>query len=332
MKTKPFFRLETCHNLPGLLKGAVVAIGNFDGVHRGHQAVLHNALALARALGKLAVVLTFEPHPRAVFAPDMPLSRLTPAAQKAEILRISGFDGVVEQHFDMAFAAESAEFFVQNVLCGAFAASAVVVGENFHYGSKRQGNAATLTQAGAEHGFSVHIVPSVHDDSGAVVSSSRIRAALAEGDVGNAADFLGYHYTLSGEIIHGAALGRTLGFPTANMRIVTQTAPKFGVYAVRLRRTDGRFYDGVASFGLRPTVNALHEPLFETYIFDFSDDIYGEICAISCFARLRGEEKFNGLEPLIAQMKRDEKSARAILAEAKPLSALDKHFCFNQTG
>ncbi|AQS41176.1 MAG: FMN adenylyltransferase [Candidatus Tokpelaia hoelldobleri] len=332
MKKTPFLRLEACHALPDFLKGAVVAIGNFDGVHRGHQAVLQNALALARTLGKPAVVLTFEPHPRAVFAPDMPLARLTPAVQKAEILRILGFDAVVEQHFDRAFAARSAEFFVQSVLCGTFAASAVVVGDNFHYGSKRQGNAATLTKAGAAHGFAVRIIPSFYDSGGAVVSSSRIRKALARGAVENAADLLGYHYTLSGKVIHGAALGRTLGFPTANMRVVTQAAPAFGVYTVRLRRADGRLYDGVASFGLRPTVNELSEPLFETFIFDFSEDIYGEPCAVSCFARLRGEKKFDGLEPLIAQMKRDEKEARAILAKAVPLSLLDKHFCFDQAG
>ncbi|GAB1580994.1 bifunctional riboflavin kinase/FAD synthetase [Phyllobacterium phragmitis] len=330
MLQHPFLRLSSPADLPSRLRGAVVAIGNFDGVHRGHQAVLERALDLAREEGRPAVVLTFEPHPRSVFAPDKPVDRLTPAHEKAGLLEALGFDAVVEQAFTRAFAEHSAEDFVQSIIVEKLGASRVVTGFDFHFGKGRQGGPAFLMDAGERLGFHVTLVDAFRDEGGEVVSSSRIRALLGEGDVAGAAALLGYRYTVESKVVEGKKLGRTLGFPTANMKLPPQTHLKHGIYAVRFRRADGSLHDGVASFGRRPTVDTDGLPLLETFVFDFSGDLYGETCAVSFFAWLRGEEKFDSLDALMVQMRRDEEEARAVLSGVRPLSALDRVFNFEE--
>ncbi|PRD41807.1 bifunctional riboflavin kinase/FAD synthetase [Phyllobacterium phragmitis] len=325
-----FLRLASPADLPAHLRGAVVAIGNFDGVHRGHQAVLQRALDLAEAEGRPAVVLTFEPHPRSVFVPDQPVDRLTPAIEKAELLDALGFNAVVEQEFTRAFAEHSAEDFVQWIIVDKLGASRVVTGFDFHFGKGRQGGPAFLMDAGMRLGFEVTLVDAFRDEGGEVVSSSRIRLALGEGDVAGAAALLGYRYTVESEVVEGKKLGRTLGFPTANMALPPQTHLKHGIYAVRFRRADGSLHDGVASFGRRPTVDTDGPPLLETFLFDFSGDLYGEICAVSFFAYLRGEVKFDGLDALMVQMRQDEAEARAVLSGVRPLSRLDRAFNFEE--
>ncbi|WP_292900051.1 bifunctional riboflavin kinase/FAD synthetase [Nitratireductor sp.] len=315
--------------MPAPLRGGVVAIGNFDGVHRGHQSVLEPALEIARRDNVPALVLTFEPHPRQVFRPDVPLFRLTPAPMKAALLGALGFDAVVEQQFDRAFFGLSPQDFVQSVLVEGLGITHVVTGFDFHFGKNRGGTPELLKAAGREHGFGVTVVDAYADEGGAVISSSRIRGLLGKGDVAEATGLLGYRYTVEAEVTGGQKLGRTLGFPTANMALPPETGLSHGIYAVRFRRADGRLYNGVASFGRRPTVTEEGAPLLETFLFDFDGDLYGEVCSVSLFSFLRGEEKFDGLEALVAQMKSDEAEARALLAEVKPMSALDLTLAFD---
>lgn len=310
------------------LRGGVVAIGNFDGVHRGHQAVLQRALDEAQARGVPALVLTFEPHPRKVFRPDEPLFILTPPPMKARLLAGLGFDAMVVQRFTRDFAGLSAESFVNDILQDRLGVSHAVTGFDFHFGKNRQGGPAFLMESGERHGFGVSLVDAFRDEGAEVVSSSRIRGLLTEGDVSEAAGLLGYRFTVEAEVTGGQKLGRTLGFPTANMSLPADTALRHGIYAVRFRRQDGSLHDGVASFGRRPTVNDNGAPLLETFVFDFSGDLYGEICSVSFFGYLRGEVKFEGLDPLVAQMKRDDQEARALLAGVKPLSELDARIAF----
>lgn len=323
-----FHRNDTVENLPAALRGGVVAIGNFDGVHRGHQSVLERALKLAAELGVPALVLTFEPHPRSLFRPDQPVFRITPAPLKASILEKMGFQAVIEYPFTAEFSQRSAEDFIQSVLIGWLGVAQVVTGFDFHFGRNREGGPAYLMEAGQRHGFGVTLVDAFRDENAAVVSSSRIRDRIAEGDVVGAAGLLGYRYTVASEVIHGKQLGRTLGYPTANMALAPETPLRPGVYAVRLRRPDGVIRDGVASFGYRPTVTDDGAPLLETFVFDFTGDLYGEICAVSFFGYLRPEAKFDSLEALIVQMERDDQEARALLAGVTPFSEIDRAVCF----
>lgn len=323
-----FHRNEKKEPLSPELKGGVVAIGNFDGVHRGHRAVLDRALELAKSRGVPALVLTFEPHPRTVFKPDAPVFRLTPAPLKARLLEAEGFQSVIEYPFDKEFSQRSAEDFVKSVLVDWLGASGVVTGFDFHFGKGREGGPAFLMQAGSRHGFDVTLVDAFRDEGTDVISSSRIRDYLAEGDVVGAAGLLGYRYTVEAEVIGGQKLGRTLGYPTANMALPPETELKPGIYAVRFRRADGTLYDGVASFGYRPTVTENGAALLETYVFDFSGDLYGEICSVSFFGHLRDELKFDGLDALVAQIKRDDEEARALLSGVKPLNDVDAKIAF----
>lgn len=310
------------------MRGAVTAIGNFDGVHRGHQAVLSRALADAASAGRPALALTFEPHPRALFNPTAPLFRLTPAAMKARLLRHLGFDGVVELAFTTDFAARSAETFVTDILVGELGIAHAVTGFDFHFGRNREGGPAFLMEAGRRHDFEVALVDAFRDEGAEVISSSRIRPLLKSGDVAGAAALLGYRFTVEAEVISGKKLGRTLGYPTANMSLPPETTLAHGIYAVRFRRADGSLHDGVASFGRRPTITTDGTPLLETFLFDFDGDLYGESCQVSIFSYLRGEEKFDGLEALVTQMDHDAAEARAVLAGVKPLSELDLAFTF----
>jgi len=323
-----FRRIGDPSELPEELRGGVVAIGNFDGMHRGHQAVLDRALAEAERRGVPALVLTFEPHPRTVFRPDVPLFILTPPPVKARLIAELGFDAVVEQRFTRDFASNSAEDFVTRVLDRGLGISHAVTGFDFHFGKDRQGGPAFLMASGEKHGFGVTLVDAFRDEGAEVISSSRIRQLLSEGEVSEAAGLLGYRYTIEAEVTDGKQLGRTLGFPTANMTLDPAATLKHGIYAVRLRRAGGTLHDGVASFGRRPTVDDDGAPLLETFVFDFAGDLYGEICSVSLFGYLRGEVKFDGLDPLVVQMRRDEAEARALLSGVRPLSALDLAIAF----
>ena len=324
----PIHRLSDFASLSPHLRGGVVAIGNFDGVHRGHQIVLEKALELASALSKPAIVLTFEPHPRTAFQPDQPVFRLTPPRLKAEILSAMGFNAVIEQTFTRDFASISADDFVHEILVGGLGAEHIVTGFDFHFGKNRQGGPAFLMAAGAREGFKVTLVDAFRDESGSVVSSSRIRDCLAESDAAAAASLLGYRYLVEAPVIEGKKLGRTLGYPTANMQLAPETRLAHGIYAVRFRRADGTIRDGVASFGRRPTVISNGAPLLETFVFDFDGDLYGETCAVSFFGFLRPELKFSGLDALMVQMKRDEEEARALLSGVRPISGLDVNVSF----
>jgi riboflavin kinase / FMN adenylyltransferase len=321
-------RIGDLAGLPAELRGGVVAIGNFDGVHRGHQAVLDRARHEADRLGVPALVLTFEPHPRALFQPDVPLFRITPAPMKARLAGLLGLAAVIECPFTREFAALSAEDFVNRVLVDGLGTRHVVTGFDFHFGRKRQGGPAYLMAAGERLGFDVTLVDAFRDEGAEVVSSSRIRAHLEDGAVAEAAGLLGYRFTVEGEVTGGRRLGRTLGFPTANMVLGQDDGLRHGIYAVRLARPGGSLHDGVASYGRRPTVEADGAPLLETFLFDFDGDLYGETCRVSFFGFIRGEEKFDGLDALVSRMNRDADEARALLSGVSPLSALDRALGF----
>ena len=302
---------------PGL-EGAVVAIGNFDGVHRGHAAVIACAQKLARKLGKPAAVLTFEPHPVDFFAGPGTVFRLTPDAERNRCLARLGLDGVVVVTFDAGVSGLSAEDFVAEILIRRLGVSGAVVGYDFHFGKARSGSPAFLAQAGERHGFAVEIVPqvvAVAVGRPEAVHSQAARKALEEGDVARAANLLGHPWFVVGEVIHGEKLGRTLGFPTANVRLDPSCRLRHGIYAVRLTM-DGVPYGGVASFGRRPTVTDAGAPLLETFVFDFEGDLYGKTVEVTFVGWIRGEEKFPSLDALVAEMNRDKEKARAMLAKA----------------
>lgn len=297
------------------LPAPVVAIGNFDGVHRGHAAVIARARALAERLGRPCAVLTFEPHPADYFSKKPVVFRLSPPAIKARRLAALGLDGMIVLNFDQALADVSAEGFVADILVRRLGVRGVVVGYDFHYGRGRTGSPETLREAGRTHGFQVEIVRKVSADADGTLdaaSSSAVRLALQQGDVTRAAHILGAPFGVAGEVIHGRKLGRTLGFPTANIALGPAFRLRHGIYAVRAR-VDGREYGGVANFGSRPTVDD-GPPLLEVFVFDFSGDLYGKAMEVDFIAFLRPEEKFDGLDALVVQMRKDEARAREILA------------------
>jgi len=295
----------------GALRGAVVAIGNFDGVHRGHKAVIAAAQARAASLGRPAAVLTFEPHPRAFFHPNEPLFRLTDADNKLRLLAATGLDGTIVLTFDAALANLTADEFVSRILLERFAVSGAVIGFNFHFGTQRAGSPDFLRAEGKKHGFTVDIVPRF-EDNGRPVSSGPIREALAEGRLDRAAEYLGYPWFLSGPVVHGDKRGRELGFPTANLRTDPACRLRHGIYAVRINRS-GRRYDGVASFGRRPMFD-VGTVLLEVFLFDFAGDLYGEAIDVAFLGFLRDEKKFASAEELIRQMQDDARAAREVLA------------------
>ena len=310
-------------------RGSVVAIGNFDGVHRGHRAVLDRALALARAEGRAALVLSFEPHPRTFFRPAEPVFRLTPEADKARILEALGFDGLVVLPFTAEVAATPAPDFVRLYLAERLGAAHVVAGFDFHFGARREGTPERLVELGRAHGIEATLVEAF-TEGGEALSSSRIRESLAAGDVAAAARALGHRWSVSGTIERGQQLGRELGFPTANIvpRADGAFALAHGIYAVRFTRADGTRHDGVASFGRRPTIGEGGAPWLETFLFDFNGDLYGEHATVAFFERLRGEEAFENVDALVQQMHRDADAARAVMAAARPLGALDRALNF----
>ncbi len=309
--------------VPDALKGGVVAVGNFDGVHRGHQALLERARADADRLAVPAVALTFEPHPRTVFRPETPVFRLTAVDAKARLLAALRLDGLVVATFDRAFAAIAAEDFVTSILRDRFALRAAVVGHDFHFGKGRSGTPAVLSEAGERLGFTVDVVKPVGDADGTLFASTDIRAALVEGDIARANRLLGYRWFTIATVVIGDKRGRDLGFPTANLRLAPDCALAHGIYAVRVRTPDGTQHDGVASFGRRPTFDN-GPPLLEAHLFDFAGDLYGKTLIVSFLAWLRPERKFASADALIAAMHDDSAAARAIQAAAGPGSALDQ--------
>lgn len=301
---------------PAGLAGAVVAIGNFDGVHRGHQAVIGRARALAEELGRPTAVLTFEPHPADYFAGAPTIFRLTPSAAKALALsRLGTVDGMVVRSFDAGFAALDAEDFVADVLVRRLGIAAAVVGYDFHFGRGRAGTPAFLVEAGLRHGFAVAVIDKIVADAQgdlAAVSSTAIRRALEVGDVARAATLLGRHHFVLGPVVHGEKLGRTLGFPTANLRLDPAAMLAHGIYAVKVRTAAGE-YGGVASYGRRPTFDN-GAPLLESFLFDFSGDLYGQDIEVDFVGWIRGEERFASAEDLVVRMNVDAAEARAMLA------------------
>lgn len=310
-------------DVPAAFAGGVVAVGNFDGVHRGHAALLDATHRLANDLAAPAVVLTFEPHPRTVLRPETPVFRLTPLPAKARLFAALGLDGLAVATFDRAFAAIGAEDFIRDVLVGRLRPKAVVVGYNFHFGRGRAGTPAMLAGEGARLGFSVEVFGEVSGDDGKPVSSSAIRGSLAEGDIVAANRQLGYRWFVVGTVIPGERRGRELGFPTANIALGDDCRLRHGIYAVRLQRPGGALLDGVASYGRRPTFGG-GAPLLEVFLFDFSGDLYGEEVAVTFVDWIRPELAFASAGELIAAMEGDSATARAILAAGANGTALDE--------
>ncbi len=309
-------------DVPAALRGAALAIGNFDGMHRGHHALLAAGRREADARGMPALMLTFEPHPRTVLRPGEPLFRLTPLPAKARLAAAFGLDGVVVATFNSDFAKVSAEAFVADVLVERLGIAAVIVGHDFQFGHDRLGSPAFLVEASQRYGFSTSVVGAVTDGMGTPYSASGIRRLLGEGDIRAANAELGYRWFVIGAVQHGDKRGRELGYPTANIRLPADCGLALGIYAVTLTRADGRVLPAVASYGRRPTFDN-GAVILEVHVFDFAGDLYGEEVAVTFHAYLRGEERFTSIEALIAQMDRDSLAARAILLAAGPGSAVD---------
>jgi riboflavin kinase/FMN adenylyltransferase len=305
---------------PAGLEGAVVAIGNFDGLHRGHIAVIRRAEALAARLGRPCAVLTFEPHPTDFFRGANTVFRLAPMEAKAKALRRLGLDGMIVIPFDAALARLSADQFITDILLRRLGVSAVVAGYDFHFGAGRGGTPAFLKQAGERHGFAVELVERVAiGGSGApeAASSTATRAALQAGEVERAAELLGRAYSIVGEVLHGRKLGRALGFPTANLSPDPACRLRHGIYAVRVEIGD-ELHDGVASFGRRPTVDN-GQPILEVHVFNFDDDLYRRTIETFFIGWIRPEVKFPSFDLLKAQIREDAALAREILARTPNL-------------
>ncbi len=299
--------------VPDGLKGAVIAIGNFDGVHLGHQALLARAASLAGRLQRPLAVMTFEPHPRSFFQPAVPVFRLTPAPLKREALAACGVAAIAELPFDAALAAMDGRAFIDRLLIERLDVAGVVVGEDFCFGRGRSGDVSLLAERLGARNVLVLAVAPVSEPGGAEpVSSSRVRAALAKGDVAMAARLLGRPWQVRETVVHGDKRGRLLGFPTANMVLPPETGLRYGIYAVEVL-VDGVWRPGAASFGKRPTFDD-GAPRLETFLMDFSGDLYGRLLDVRFIGWVRGEERFDSVEALTAQMHRDVSAARALLA------------------
>lgn len=299
------------------LKGASVAVGAFDGVHRGHQAVIASAREAAKALGAPLGVVSFDPHPRRWFQPDAAPFRLMQPEQMAAALAPLGVERLYLLPFDGEMAAMSDREFAERVLGGGpdggLGVRHVSVGFDFTFGKGRTGSPEALRSYGETSGFTVSVTPRIDDADGLKLSSSAVREALKAGDMARATAILGRPFAIRGEVIHGDKRGRTIGVPTANIDMGDYMRPAYGVYATRTRLVDGRVVDGVASLGVRPMF-AVETPLLEVWLFDFDGDLYGQTIETQLIAFLRGEERFDGLEALKAQIDADAAAARVILA------------------
>ncbi|GJE59207.1 bifunctional riboflavin kinase/FAD synthetase [Methylobacterium trifolii] len=319
---RPFTVCRQDEAVPQRLAGAVAAIGNFDGIHRGHRVLVQDVRETARAAGRPAAILTFEPHPRAYFAPHAPMFRLTSPAAKEIVFRRLGLDGLIVRRFDADLAGTGARAFVADLLARDLGLSGVVVGHDFHFGRGREGTPAVLEALCRETGLTCRIVPPVAlADESLPVSSSAIRAALSAGDVVRANALLGYRWFVLGDVRHGDKRGRTLGYPTANVQL-PDCGLAHGIYAVRVRLGDGGLRDGVASYGRRPTFDD-GAPLLEVNLFGFDGDLYGQVIAVEFAGFIRGEERFPNAEALIARMDVDARQARAQLSADRTGSMLD---------
>jgi riboflavin kinase / FMN adenylyltransferase len=296
----------------GPLRGGIVALGNFDGFHLGHQAVVGRAVAMARARGVPALVATFDPHPVRWFKPDVPPFRLTSLDQRAHLFAEAGADAMLVFRFDGELAGVSASDFITDRLIARAGAAGVVTGEDFTFGKGRGGNTSVLAEIGSAHGLIIETVGPV-DEGGETISSSRIREALQTGDCATATHLLTRPYAIQGVVQHGDKLGRTIGYPTANVDMGDYLRPRYGIYAVRGRLSDGRVLDGAANLGIRPTFDPPKE-LLEPYFFDFSGDLYEQEIEVELHAFIRPEAKFDSLEALTAQMARDCDIARDLLS------------------
>jgi riboflavin kinase / FMN adenylyltransferase len=300
-------RLDGGSAVPAHLRGGIVALGNFDGFHGGHQAVVGRAAERARAEGRPLLVATFDPHPVRYFKPDVPPFRLTTLTQRERLFGAAGANAMLVFRFDAELANLTAGEFVTERLLRLIGATGVVTGEDFTFGKGRGGNVDILRRLGRRYGLSVDAVAPVGDV--APISSSRIREALREGDCETAARLLTRPFAIEGVVEYGDQRGRTLGYPTANLSLGSYLRPKFGIYAVRGRLSDGRVLDGAANLGFRPTFDPPKE-LLEPYFFDFDESLYGQALEVELISFIRPEAKFDGIEPLKAQMEADCEEAR----------------------
>lgn len=301
--------------VPDDARGAAIALGNFDGVHLGHQAVIASARAVAEERGVALGAAVFEPHPRRFFKPDLPPFRLQSTRQRARALGELGVQEVFEIGFDAALSQSSDRDFAQRILRDLLGAAHVSVGADFRFGRGRMGDAASLEKLGGEFGFTVSAIAPVSDGKDKI-SSTAIREAIAAGDMGKAAAMLDRPWAIEGDVLKGFARGRDFGFPTANLALGDYVRPKLGIYAVRVDVGDGVLLPGVASVGVNPTVGALPEPVLEAHLFDFSGDLYGSTIEVELTAYLREERRFDDVEAMKAQMKQDAIDARSALARS----------------
>lgn len=305
-------RLDGHHPVPADLRGGVIALGNFDGVHGGHQAVVGRAVRHARDEGRPAIVATFDPHPVRHFVPDAEPFRLTSLDQRQDYLAALGADAMLVLPFDASLAATSAEDFITQLLLARYGAAGVVTGADFVFGKGRSGDVLTLADHARRHGFFTEMVAPV-DDQDEAISSSRIRAALRTGDCATAARLLTRPFTVRGIVQHGDKNGRKLGFPTANIDMGSYLRPLYGIYAVTGRLADGRVLKGAANIGIRPSFDP-PKLLLEPHFFDFAEDLYGQSLDVEFRHFLRGEAKYSSMDALMAQIAADCDQARTLLA------------------
>ncbi|MFM7403075.1 MAG: bifunctional riboflavin kinase/FAD synthetase [Erythrobacter sp.] len=299
--------------MPEPLRGAVIALGNFDGFHRGHQAVAGEAISWAQAEGRPSIIATFDPHPVRFFKPDVPPFRLTTLEQRQDLYLAAGATAMLVFHFDAELAGTSAEDFITAILIERFGAHGVVTGGDFTFGNGAKGNVALLRSLGSERGLQSRVVEAVAED-GEVVSSSRIRQALRDGDPELAARLLTRPFAIRGIVEHGDKRGRTIGYPTANLGVENYLRPKYGIYAVTGRiLATGQVLHGAANIGIRPQFEPPKE-LLEPFFFDFAGDLYGQEIEVAFHHFLRGEAKFDSLDALITQMDKDCVEARRLLS------------------
>ncbi|MEJ7925253.1 bifunctional riboflavin kinase/FAD synthetase [Sphingobium sp. AN641] len=306
-------RLDSSAPVPAEFRGAIVALGNFDGFHLGHQAVVGRAIQWARSEGRRAIVATFDPHPMRLFHPDAPPFRLTTLDQRERLFAAAGADAMLVFNFDAALAALGPHEFVAGMLRDRIGLAGVVTGDDFTFAKGKTGNVAGLAEIGASLGIVAQAVGAVRRDDGLPVSSSRIREALKAGDCATATRLLTRPFAIQGVVQHGDKLGRTIGYPTANVDIGNYLRPAYGIYAVRGLLPDGRVLDGAANLGIRPTFDPPKE-LLEPHFFDFGDNLYDQPIEVQLIEYLRAEARFDSLDALMAQIDRDCAHARQILA------------------
>ena len=305
-------RLDSRRPFPEDLRGAIIALGNFDGFHRGHQAVFAEAQRWARAEGRPAIIATFSPHPIRYFVPDAPPFRLTTIEQRGDLFAAAGADAMLVFHFDAEMADMPANRWVSDILVHRLGAAGVVTGGDFTFGKGRGGSVELLHSEGAKYGMGARAVHAVDDGHG-TISSTRIREAVRSGDCEAAAALLTRPFTIRGIVQHGDQVGRTIGFPTANISLVGYLRPRYGIYAVTGRLPDGRRVKGAANAGIRPSFDPPKE-LLEPYFFDFSGDLYGQEVEVALHHFIRPEAKFESMDDLTAQIERDCDEAKRLLS------------------